>query len=70
MKKNVFKAFHIAVVLVAAVVLFNSLYVVHQREYVAVRQFGKVIAVASEPGLKVKVPFIQTTQNISAAQVL
>lgn len=70
MKKNVFKAFLIAVVLVAAVVLFNSLYVVHQKEYVAVRQFGKVIAVASEPGLKVKVPFIQTTQNISAAQVL
>lgn len=70
MKKRILQVFVIILVIAAAVVVFNSLYTVRQKQFVVVRQFGKIIAVESEPGLKVKVPFIQTTQPISAALVL
>ncbi len=70
MKKKITSVILIILVLAAVIVLSNSLYTVKQKQFVAVRQFGKVIAVVSEPGLKVKVPFIQTTQAISAAVVL
>ena len=49
------------------IILGNSLYTVHQKEYVAVRQFGKIVKVESQPGLNMITPFVQTTQRISAA---
>ncbi len=70
MKKSITGVIIIIAALVCIILLSNGLYTVHQKEFVAVRQFGKVIAVQSEPGLKMKVPFIQTTQAISAATVL
>ena len=70
MKKTISRVILIILVVAAFIVLANTFYTVHQKEYVAVRQFGKVIAVESEPGLRVKVPFIQSTQAISAALVL
>lgn len=42
-------------------------YSINEKEYAAVRQFGRIIAVKSEPGLQFKVPFIQNVQKISAA---
>ena len=51
-------------------VLFNSLYTVQPKQYVAVRQFGRIVNVVDTPGLKMKVPFIQTIQRISAATIL
>lgn len=61
----------IAIVAVATVIILgNALFTVHQKEYVAVRQFGKIVKVESEPGLKVITPFVQTTQRISAATKL
>ena len=59
----------ILAVLLAAV-LYNSLYTVQPKQYVAVRQFGRIVSVVDEPGLKVKVPFIQNIQRISAATIL
>ncbi len=70
MKKKAPKVILIILAIALVIVVSNSLYTVKQKQYVAVRQFGKVIAVESVPGLKVKVPFIQTTQPISAALVL
>ena len=70
MKKKVIRVFLIIIAVALIIVGYNSLYMVKQKQFVAVRQFGKVIAVESVPGLKVKVPFIQTTQAISAALVL
>lgn len=70
MKKAITRVILIILAVAALIVLAETFYTVHQKEYVAVRQFGKVIAVESEPGLKVKVPFIQSTQAISAALVL
>ena len=70
MKKTLFGTV-IAIVLIAGcVILGNSLYTVHQKEFVAVRQFGKIVKVESEPGLKLITPFVQSTQRISAATKL
>jgi len=41
-------------------VIGKPLYVVDEREQAIILQFGKPVRVQTEPGLKVKVPFIQT----------
>ena len=52
------------------VILCNALYTVQPKEYVAVRQFGRIVKVVDTPGLKAKIPFVQTIQRISAATIL
>ena len=56
------------VVGIVAVVLFilaqTCLVVTYQNEYKLVKQFGKVVKIVSEPGLSVKVPFIQTVDTL------
>ena len=47
------------IVVVAGIVAFSSLYTVHQTQQALVLQFGNPIKVNSEPGLKIKVPFVQ-----------
>ena len=58
MNNNV-KIFFIGVSLVLVFVVANSLYVVSQKEQAIVLQFGDPVRVVKEPGLKVKIPFIQ-----------
>ncbi len=58
MNNNV-KVFFIGVILVLVFVVANSLYVVSQKEQAIVLQFGDPVRVVKEPGLKVKIPFIQ-----------
>ena len=48
------------VAVVALLVVMASLFTVTQTEQVLITQFGQPIRVISEPGLHVKVPFIQT----------
>lgn len=67
MKKKITGTIITIIVIAAIIILGNSLYTVHQKEYVAVRQFGKIVKVESNPGLKIITPFVQTTQRISAA---
>lgn len=43
----------------ALFLLINALFVVEQRQQALVLQFGEVVRVIKEPGLKFKVPFIQ-----------
>lgn len=47
------------VLAVAVVVLSSSVYVVNQAEQAIVLQFGEPVRLVKEPGLKVKIPFIQ-----------
>ena len=56
----------IAVLLIAA----GSFYTVPQKQYAAVRQFGRIVDIKDTPGLKFKIPFIQNVQRISAATIL
>ncbi|MBQ7246885.1 MAG: protease modulator HflC [Lachnospiraceae bacterium] len=58
------------VVILAAVGLTGSLYTVQPNEYVAIQQFGKVVKVVEEPGLNMKVPFLQSIRTISKATKL
>lgn len=67
MKKKITGTIITIIVIAALIILGNSLYTVHQKEYVAVRQFGRIVRVESDPGLKMITPFVQTTQRISAA---
>ena len=57
MKKN------LHIILVGAVILLflasQSLYIVQQPEQAIVLQFGDPVRLVQEPGLKIKVPFIQ-----------
>ena len=47
------------VALIAIIVLASSFYTVDQREQVVITQFGEPIRVVKEPGLHIKIPFIQ-----------
>ncbi len=50
----------IIVVVVLAFVGYNALYTIDETEQVVITQFGKIVGEAKkEPGLKVKIPFIQ-----------
>lgn len=48
--------------LLAAFVAFSALFTVHQTQQALILQFGNPIRVEREPGLKVKVPFIQNVE--------
>lgn len=48
-----------AVAVVALVVVSSTLFTVHQTQQVLITQFGQPIRVINEPGLQVKIPFIQ-----------
>ena len=67
MKKSI-----IAGVVAAIIVLLapSSLYTVQKAQFAAVSQFGKIVKVVEDPGLKIKVPFIQNVQKVSAKTML
>lgn len=56
MKKNIIYTSLIVVILV----LFNSFFIVGQRQQALVFQFGEVVKIEKEPGLSFKLPLIQT----------
>ena len=56
--------------IILLIIIINVPFTVGQREYAAVRQFGKVVRVIDEPGLHLKMPFIQNVQRITAATQL
>lgn len=60
MKKKIIA---IAVAVVALVLFGSSLVVTQENEYSLVRQFGRISRVIDEPGLSLKIPFIQTTDT-------
>ena len=67
MKKYVTRIVLIAVLLAVASVIANGMYTVPQKQYVAVRQFGRIVKVVETPGLKFKIPYIQSIQRIPAS---
>ncbi len=49
------------VAVLALIVLASSLYTVDYMDVALIQQFGRVVAIQKEPGLHVKIPFIQST---------
>lgn len=61
----------LAILLVLALIIVGtSLFTVGPKEYVAVREFGRIVRIIDTPGLYLKTPFIQSTQRVSAATIL
>ncbi len=58
MTRNAWAA--LAAVLVVVLVVSSSLFTVRQTEQVLITQFGQPIRIITDPGLHIKVPFIQT----------
>lgn len=52
------------VLVVLLFLLFNSLFVVRKDEFKVVKEFGKITRIVDQPGLNLKVPFIDSTQSI------
>ena len=63
-KQWVTSAIVLTVVFAALIVVFADLYVIKENEYKVVRQFGEVVKFESEPGLQMKVPFIQSVTTL------
>jgi len=57
--KATFGGIGLAIFAVLLVLVFNSIYVVDERQQALVLQFGETKQVVREPGLKLKIPFIQ-----------
>ena len=70
MKGKISKAVALVLLVLILFTLSNTLYTVQPKQYVAVRQFGRIVNIVDTPGLKAKVPFVQTIQRISAATIL
>ena len=54
----------------AVIVLLNCKFEVKENQYAVVRQFGKIQYFVEEPGLKFKLPFIQSVEKISKAMIV
>lgn len=61
-----------AVIVVALVILlgFTSLFIVSEGEYKVVLQFGEAVQIHEEPGIKFKIPFIQSVTSLPKRQML
>ncbi len=59
MTKNIFWQSLVVIFGAVLILLFSSIYLVYQPEQAIVLQFGELVRLVNEPGLKFKVPFIQ-----------
>lgn len=77
-KKYVKLAVTLTTIFALAIILIANLFVVKENEYRVVRQFGEIKRVIMEPGINMKIPFIQSvtslpknqmTYNVSEAEI-
>jgi membrane protease subunit HflC len=61
----------IAVTILVALIIFSAVtFVVHEGEYAVVKQFGKVVDIYDEAGLKFKVPLIQSVETLPNKELI
>ncbi len=60
----------VVIAVIALVLLASSLVVTAENQYSLVRQFGRISRVIDEPGLSLKIPFIQTTDTFPRQTLL
>ncbi|MGE7841502.1 protease modulator HflC [Lysinibacillus sp. NPDC093712] len=68
-KKYISLVVTLTIVFAVAVILFANVYIVKESEYAVVRQFGEVVKFERDPGLKMKVPFIQSVTTLPKNQM-
>jgi membrane protease subunit HflC len=64
MKLNVIGGVILVIALAALIIVYSSLFAVYQTQQALVVRLGQVVRVINEPGLNVKVPFIDTVIGI------
>ncbi len=57
------------ILIVILLLLLSSLFVVKEGEYKVIRQFGEVVRIKTEPGLAMKIPFIQSVSTLPKYQM-
>ena len=70
MKKGMKAGLSAAVLLLVIIVLGGCFYTTHPNEYTVVRQFGAVVRIVDEPGLNMKLPFIQSTSTLPKTEMI
>ena len=68
-RKFVKTAITLTVVFALAVILLANVFVVKEGEYRVVRQFGEITRIVKEPGLNMKIPFIQSVSSLPKNQL-
>lgn len=65
------KLIALAALLIAIfITIISNFYIVEQGEYKVVRQFGEVVRIEDEPGLRFKIPFIQSVTSLPKYQMI
>ncbi|WP_042474709.1 protease modulator HflC [Bacillus ndiopicus] len=64
MRKWATSAIIITAIFTIGIIAFANLYIVKENEYKVVRQFGEVVKYEREPGLHMKIPFIQSVTTL------
>ncbi|MBB5180652.1 membrane protease subunit HflC [Planomicrobium koreense] len=59
----------LSLALFALIILLTNVYVVKENEYRVVRQFGEVVGIYEEPGIRMKTPFIQSVSTLPKYQM-
>lgn len=70
MKKKSLLMTVIIVLFLAFIVVNAGLVVTYPNEYTVIKQFGKIEGIRSQPGLSMKIPFIQTAEKIEKEVLL
>ena len=70
MKKGIKLSIPVLIVILALVLSSGFFVTTHQNEYTIVRQFGAVVKIVDEPGLTMKIPFIQSTSTLPKTEML
>ncbi len=69
-KKNAAFIFILVVLILGAITLFSSVYVVKENEYVSVSRFSKIVHTEEEAGLHFKIPFVDETITFPKTTIL
>lgn len=68
-RKFVKTAITLTVIFAIAVILLANVFIVKEGEYRVVRQFGEITRIIEEPGLNMKIPFIQSVTSLPKNQM-
>jgi membrane protease subunit HflC len=69
-KKYTRLAIAVVIFLAILVTVISNLFIVEQKEYKVIRQFGEVVRIEDQPGLSYKIPFIQSVTSVPKYQMV
>ena len=70
MKKSIKIIIPVAVIVLAILLSGACFFTTEANEYTIVRQFGAVVKIVDEPGLSMKIPFIQSVSTLPKTEML